>query len=801
MPDQQAQNATMSRIGKDQAWNSASNLHIFGIRHHGPGSASSLRQALEALCPDIILVEGPPDAEPILPLLAHGQMQPPVALLLYVPDDPRRAVFYPFAIFSPEWQAIHYALTNGIPVRFMDLPQAHQLAIAETLEEDKAAACSPSAADIDATPALSPSAPTPVPDAVDTVSAHPRNDPLAFLAQAAGYSDGERWWEQMVEQRRDARDLFAAILEAMSAVRAEMPPPTDPLEARREEQREAFMRKTIRQAQREGFQRIAIVCGAWHAPALATMPAAKADDAQLKGLPRTKVQATWVPWTYDRLAYRSGYGAGIESPGWYHHLFTCAGAGHTATEVAVYWMTRVAHLLRAADLEASSAHVIEAVRLTEALAAMRDQPRPGLTEMNEAARSIFCFDSDLPMRLIHEQLIVSNTLGTVPDETPMVPLQQDLQRLQKRLRLAPEATRRDLDLDLRKPIDLERSHLLHRLNLLDIPWGEIQRANVGKGTFHELWRIQWQPELAIKLIEASMWGNTVEQAATSCARAAADSATTLPPLTKLIDQALLSNLTAAIPHITQRLAEQAALTSDVVQMMEALPSLANVLRYGDVRQTDAGAVAHVLDGLVTRICIGLPGACSALNDEAAAAMFKHLVNAHGVITLLQNTEHLDAWQRVLQQMADQEQLHGLLAGRCVRLLFDQRVFDSAEVARRMGLSLATAVSPDYAAAWIEGLLAGSGTLLVHDHTLWQVIDDWVTNLSGEVFPQLLPLLRRTFATFEPAERRNLGERVRSAQKRSIANTDEPATGFDPARAEAVLPLVAQLLGVREKREA
>ncbi len=798
MPHQQTRDAVASRIGEDQPQNNISNLHIFGIRHHGPGSACSLRQALEELRPDIILVEGPPDAEPILPLVAHVQMQPPVALLVYVPDHPQRAVFYPFAIFSPEWQAIHYALTNAIPVRFMDLPQAHQLAISETPDKSSAPECSPSAADTDATAALSLHETPSVPETTDTMSAHPRNDPLAFLAQAAGYSDSERWWEQMVEQRHDARDLFTAILEAMRAVRAEMPSPADPLEARREEQREAFMRKTIRQAQREGFQCIAVVCGAWHAPALATMPAARADDAQLKGLPRTKVQATWVPWTYDRLAYRSGYGAGIESPGWYHHLFTSASTGHTATEVAVRWMTRVASLLRTADLDASSAHVIEAVRLSEALAAIRDQPRPGLTEMNEAARAIFCFDSDLPMRLIHEQLIVSDTLGTVPDETPMVPLQQDLQQLQKRLRLAPEATWRDLDLDLRKPTDLERSYLLHRLNLLGIPWGTIQRTNVGKGTFHERWRIQWQPELAIKLIEASMWGNTVEQAATRYARAAADSATTLPPLTQLIDQALLSNLTAAIPHITQRLAEQAALTSDVVQMMEALPSLANVLRYGDVRQTDAGAVTYVVDGLVTRICIGLPNACAALNDEAAAAMFKHLVNVHSVITLLQNTEHLAAWQRVLRQMADQEQLHGLLAGRCVRLLLDQRVFDGAEVARRMGLSLATAVNPDYAAAWIEGLLAGSGTLLVHDHTLWQVIDDWVTNLSGEVFPQLLPLLRRTFATFQPPERRNLGERVRSMQKRSGVNTDESATRFDPVRAEAVLPLVAQLLGIRDE---
>src|SRR5215510_377033 len=109
-------------------------LSIFGIRHHGPGSARSLRQALEALRPDCLLVEGPPDAVDALPLLAHRQMKPPVALLIYPPDQPQRAVFYPFAVFSPEWKALNYGLARKIAVRYMDLPQYHRLAMAEAPE-------------------------------------------------------------------------------------------------------------------------------------------------------------------------------------------------------------------------------------------------------------------------------------------------------------------------------------------------------------------------------------------------------------------------------------------------------------------------------------------------------------------------------------------------------------------------------------------------------------------------------------------------------------------------------------------
>lgn len=729
-------------------------VHIFGIRHHGPGSARSVKSALERLEPDVILVEGPPEAEAVLPLLAHAQMQPPVALLLYMPDQPEQAVYYPFAVFSPEWQAIHYGLAHGVPVRFMDLPQSHQLGQAE-------------------------------PEAPAEAAAPPvRQDPLGALAEAAGYSDGERWWEHLVEQRRDSEDLFAGILEAMAAVRADAPDPKDV----REERREAWMRQTIRAAQKEGKERIAVVCGAWHGPALAEMPPAKADAETLKDLPKAKVQATWVPWTYGRLSYSGGYGAGIESPGWYHHLW------EHPDDVSVHWMSRVAHLLREQDLDASPASVIEGVRLAETLAALRGRPLPGLPELNEATQSVFCFGSNLPMRLIWEKLIVSDTLGAVPDETPTVPLQQDLSREQKRLRLLPEAAQRDLDLDLRKPADLDKSSLLHRLALLGIPWGEAQRGGGSKGTFHELWRIGWQPEFAVKVIEAGLWGNTVRDASASRARDRADRAPDLPALTALLDAVLLADLPDAVRHVMARLEAEAALASDIAHLMGALPPLAQVLRYGSVRGTDTGTVGHIVDGLVTRIAIGLPGACASLSDEAAAVMDGHIVAIHAAVGLLQNDDQRALWHETLTKLAGSPTLHGLVAGRCVRLLLDVGALQPDEAARRMGLALSTASDPPQAAAWVEGFLKGSGTLLLHDQTLWSVLDGWVSGLVGDSFTALLPLLRRTFATFAAPERRQMGERVK--QGRSVpASEGEAEDRFDQGRADAVLPLVAQLLGV------
>ena len=104
-------------------------IHLLGIRHHGPGSCRNVLNYLQELQPDLILVEGPAEAEALLACVGNPQMVPPVALLAYQPDEPQRAVFYPFAEFSPEWQAMRYAVQNGVPLRFFDLPLVYSMAL------------------------------------------------------------------------------------------------------------------------------------------------------------------------------------------------------------------------------------------------------------------------------------------------------------------------------------------------------------------------------------------------------------------------------------------------------------------------------------------------------------------------------------------------------------------------------------------------------------------------------------------------------------------------------------------------
>ncbi|WP_030597642.1 DUF5682 family protein [Streptomyces fulvoviolaceus] len=768
---------------------------LLGVRHHGPGSARSVRAALAAARPRVVLIEGPPEADALIPLAADEDMRPPVALLAHAVDEPGRSAFWPLAEFSPEWVAIRWALEHDVPARFIDLPATHTLAWGRDEEES---AEGESAEDESAESESAEPSAEPAPEAAVRV------DPLGVLAEAAGYDDPERWWEDVVEHRGagegDAFEPFVVLEEAMGVLRETYGTGGHD----RDLVREAYMRLQLRAAQREFGGEVAVVCGAWHVPALRQKTAVAADRALLKGLAKVKADLTWVPWTYRRLSRHSGYGAGIDSPGWYGHLF-----GAPDRPVA-RWLTKVAGLLRDEDRLVSSAHVIEAVRLAETLAAMRGRPLPGLSETTDAVRAVMCEGSDVPLALVHDRLVVGDVLGEVPRSAPAVPLQRDLDRLQRRLRLKPEALERELELDLRKETDAERSRLLHRLRLLGVGWGEPAASRGSTGTFRETWRLRWEPELSVRVAEAGVWGTTVAAAATAKVEADAVSAQGLAEVTALAERCLLAELPDALPVVMQVLADRAALDADVGHLAQALPALVRSLRYGDVRGTDTGALAEVAAGLAERIFVGLPPACAALDVEAAEEMRRHVDAVHGALGLLGDApapghgDLRERWHAVLRVLSTRDTVPGVVRGRAVRLLLDDGELGQDEAALLMGLVLSPGTPPGDAAAWIEGFVgggSGGGMLLVHDERLLGLVDAWLTGVPTEAFTDVLPLLRRTFSAYEPGVRRTLGELVRRGpgERGSTAGAGSGIPGFAPDldsdRADAVLPVVRLLLGL------
>ncbi len=768
-------------------------LHLLGIRHHGPGSAKAVLSALQANPPDCLLIEAPSDSEQLLIISDLGfgiadsadtqseirnpkcEIVPPIAMLIYDPKDLARASYLPFAEFSPEWQAIAFAKQHNIPVRFMDLPMEMHFALDEAERQN----------------------PQAVLEFLEKMSPEERQfraDPMSHLAHLAGYTDSERWWEVLFESAGNGAEIFAAIAKMMAALREGTE------ESPRTLLREAYMRQTIRQAQKDGFQNLAVVCGAWHVPALENIEKQKAshDAALLKGIKKIKTNATWIPWSYDRLTFQSGYRAGIVSPAWYELIFS------EGKNASMHWMVQVAVLLRKEDLDASSAHVIEAIRLAETLAAMRRLALPGIDELREAAVTTICEGDAEKLQLIENKLITGKKVGSVPDNIPTVPLQRDIEQAVKSARLTKHWESTDEEwlgataaapqggIDLREESGRLKSHLLHRLNLLDIPWGRLMELNrhQSAGGFKEFWKMKWSPDFAIRIIEKGAWGNTVEEACTRFLAKKTEAANALPALTLLVKQTLNADLPAAFDGLLRKLENLAALATDVYHLMDALPPLAQITRYGNTRGTDVRAVEQVVQHLVPRICIGLPAAVPNLDEDASREAFDKLMAVNRALGLLNEPAFFNQWFDCISHIADNQRVNGILTGACTRILFDKKIRSEAETAIRTEYSLSQATPPLEAAQWLEGFLQGSGLLLLHNTSLWNLLDAWVDGLGEEVFRDTLPLLRRTFSRFPAPERERM---LGLAKQGQVVESMMEAVDYEENRAGRVLPLVRRLL--------
>jgi hypothetical protein len=726
-------------------------VHLLGIRHHGPGSARSVLSALDDLRPDVVLVEAPADVERALRWVGDPGLVPPVALLTYVPTEPGRAAFAPLATFSPEWQAIAWANAHEAPVHAIDLPMAITLATpSETADDERS-----------------------------LVAEAAPPDPLRALALAAGDPDPERWWEDVIEHRGDGAPAFDAVAEAMFAAREGFVP------TRRELQREAHMRRAIRAARRAGHDQIVVVCGAWHVPALDLdapgTPTASTDTATLRGLPKVTTAVAWVPWTHRRLAAGSGYAAGVDSPGWYRHVFD-----HPGSDGVARFFVDAARLVRDRGGAASPDHLIAGTRLAESLAAMRGRPRVGLAEVLDAADAVMG-----GLDLVRRELVIGDALGAVPETAPQVPLARDVAKAQKFARLAPQADTRVVELDLRTPTGLRKSHLLHRLVALGVPWGTVVDGRGSSGTFRETWELRWDPDLSVRLVERAGYGTTLETAATARLLERAAASTGIVELVGIVTAALFADLPAVVEPTVQRLAGRAATDPDVGRLLDALPSLAQALRYGDVRSTDAGALREVVDGIIVRILAGVVASARSLDDDAAAVLVERLTGLQGALAVLDHPARGHELPIVLVELATGAG-HGLVQGRATRLLHDAGVWSVAAVQRRLSQALSAGTPPVSGAAFVEGFLVGSGSVLLHDADLLAVLDGWVASLRPDAFDAVVALLRRTFGAFEAAERRQLMQLLMGV---GVERFDGFGPDVDPARAAAALITVRHLLGL------
>ncbi|WP_342439836.1 DUF5682 family protein [Paenibacillus sp. FSL L8-0436] len=752
-------------------------VHIFGVRHLSPGGAKHLLEYLDQLQPTAVLIEGPSDASDEIRHLTHKVTKPPVAILAFTDELPVRTVLWPFAVYSPEYQGMKWAKENGAEALFIDFPSSVTLGLQDMKRQQRGSGQEAKPAAVEAE---EPSAAV----MQDEESLYSR------IARLAGEYDYDMYWERNYEHNANAGAYRAAVLSFSAQMRElaeEKELREQPSEYAYNALRESYMRRQIKKMIAAGHepQKIVVICGAYHASALADLTESMSDE-ELAALPSRSTKLTLMPYSYYKLSTMSGYGAGNGAPHYFQMMWEAMAAGRPE-ELPHLYLSSVARRVRGSGTHRSTAEVIEAVRLAESLASLHGGSAPTLRDLRDAAQTLLGHGELSVVAEALARVDVGTAIGSLAEGVSQTPIQDDLNRLLKRYKLEKykSTVASELSLDLRENrrvssveaayLDLHRSVLFHRLTLLGISFAKNRPSGQEGATWAEHWVIQWSPEVEIQVVESTLLGETVEVAGAYVLRERLQECRSIAEASALIRIACQCGMTAQMEEASRVLQNLAALSRDVVGIAAAASELSTIISFGDIRKVDTAPLVPLMEELFRRGCLFLLDA-SGCNDEAAGNMLTAINELNGIS--LEHGETLDEglWLQELQQLAERDDRNPRLSGFACAILMERAAISAEEVAAEVSRRLSPGIPADLGAGWFEGLSMRNRYGLLSRMSLWEQLNNYINALADDEFKRALVFLRRAFSTFSPREKTMISELLGELWGVNVEQAAEILTG-------------------------
>ena len=739
-------------------------IHIFGVRHLSPGGAWHLRALLDRVRPKAVLVEAPADVDSLMKDLTKSGTKPPIAILAYTDSVPVRTFVYPLAQYSPEYQAILWAKENKARVEFIDLPSDIFLGL-QDVELERAEKVRKRAEEMDSTetddgPATaSGDSPAFVPE--------PERSIYERIAEQSGEPDYDTYWERRFEHNLSP-DAYQAAAFALGEALRDRPDP--PVWRAENLVREAFMRRRIDEVIATGVKPDQIVCvvGAFHAPVLGPeLPAI--TDGELASLRRRPSKLTLMPYSYFKLSSQSGYGAGNHAPAYFEMVWEQL-QDHQLDELPHRYLSEVVRRIRESGTHRSTAEVIEGVRLARTLAAMHDGSATTLADLRDAAVTLVGHGELSTVVEALSHVNVGTAIGALPKGVSRTSIQEDFDRQMARLKLDKfkKTTVEELTLDLRENrhaktadaafLDLGRSTFFHRLRVLEVEFAKSQRTGQQLATWAEKWKLQWQPECEIALVEAVLLGETVELATAYKFKQLLDAATGIDAAADVVKDACQCGLGPSMDAARKRLQELAAVSSDLKAIAHAAFQLSQVARYGDVRKFDPSPLLPLVDELFVQGTLALHAAAAC--DNKAAQEFVTAIDQLNWVSLEHHDRvEADLWTDRLRKLSDADDRNPLLSGYACAVLLERGLMATDDLAREVSRRLSPGIPADLGAGWFEGLSMRNRSALLARQPLWIELAGYVGSLDDDEFKRAIVFLRRAFGGFSPHQKRQICENL------------------------------------------
>lgn len=706
-------------------------MKTFGIRHFSPAGAYFVRKFLNENRPDVVLIEGPADFDFLIDDIVSKNLLPPFAIMAYTKEVPIETVLYPFAVYSPEYQAILWARENNKECHFFDLESNIMLGL-ESKNEDEI-----------------------ISDAPDKI--YDKEKTLDF--------DMESFWERVLEQSEDMNAYKSGSALFGESLRNE-----DEVSLR-DIIRESFMKRKIKEIIDSGIdsEKIVAITGAFHTSAIQSLDGAMTDK-EYDSLKKKDSNITLMPYSYYRLSKRTGYGAGNTAPAYYELLWQ----GFIKNDKTYHerkYLSLLAKYMREHGGIVSSAQVIEATMLSRSIANLRGGSIPTLVDLKDAGITCMGGGSFGEMAMGFAQSDIGTKIGVVPQESMKTSIQSDFLSRLKALKLEKykELVATPLQLDLRENLrvkskesaflDLNRSFFLYRLVTLGIDFAKIERNRQDNATWAENWILQWTPEAEIQIVESVLKGDTIDEAVAFVLGERLDNVISISEIADIIEAAFNCGIPKIVEGAGRKLDEMASGAVSIHEIAVTTSKLSDMILFGDIRKLDRKPLEPIVKRLCIRAALILAGE-SACDDMAAVILVEDIQSIHNVFVLHDFLDK-DLWFDKLMEVSNRDDLNTKISGLATAILLDTGKTDEntlrIEVARR----LSAGMPAELGANWFAGLSIRNHYALIGRLTLWESLSEYMDSLDEEEFRRSLVFLRRAFVDYSSKEKdmiaENLGE--------------------------------------------
>ncbi len=731
--------------------------HIIGVRHHSPACSRLVAARIRALRPAYVLIEGPADFNARLDEL-YLPHRLPLAIYSYLSTDAvHRGSWSPFAEHSPEWQALMVAREVGAQARFIDLPAWHD--------------------------ALS-DLPNRYADATDVDHEALAEAYEKALAAELGIEGRDALWDHLFEA--DCTD--DALAERLQTYFEHLRNHDPGCAANR--QREEMMARWIAWAVAREEGPVLVVCGGYHAPALARLwqQQPQAPEPPLTPTPTVAVQSTdaaplrfgsyLVPYSYKRLDAFTGYASGMSSPSFYQWVWE-----RGSEDAGAHALQQVLARLRTKKLPASTADFIAVHTQAHALARLRGHASPLRSDWLDAIAGSLLKDAlDAPLPWTYRgpiragtdpilvevmDVLAGSAAGALAPGTPQPPL---VHAVAAELRALGIEFKGELTLDLLAAKDRERSRVLHRLSILELPGvARVQGPALAlSGERREIWRLHESLEQHAALIEAGAYGPTLHDAARAKLEEQLRAAHgRVAALAQGLNRAAFAALSSVSESLLADLRDAIGNEPSFEAIGEALAILHPLVRHGQwLEIADAPVLRVVIEAAFDRALWLLepPVAIAPAEVRAhlrAIAALRDVARDERAGDALASTRVEPARAlAVLRRKAASAQADPLSRGAALGALFSVET-DRPDVGDDIAqsLQLLASLPPARVGDALTGLVALARDALAQEPAFVAGLDRLVQTFDDADFVLALPAMRAAFAWLPTRERGELAQRV------------------------------------------